>query len=252
MSEAFDARPDERPTPKILIVDDVPMFRELERLFLGRMGEVRTVASATDALAALEQEPADVVVLDLHLPDQDGVEVCRAIRQRPEWRHAAIVMVSGGQSEDHARAIRAGASDVISKPLSRHGLVHAVGRFLGDDAARPIALPRVLHATPVAYWNDERRAQGTIRNLSRGGIFIEGDWLPPEGAEMKLSFDLPGAAMRFEPTGTVVWRRFGNAHNGGAGVGLRFLSLDGGASRDLEHFVHEHLGPRFTWSAEGG
>jgi uncharacterized protein (TIGR02266 family) len=252
VSEAFDEHPDTRPTPKILIVDDVPMFRELERLFLGRMGEVRTVASATDALAALEQEPADVVVLDLHLPDRDGVEVCQAIRARPEWRHAAIVAISGGQPTDHARAIRAGASDVISKPLSRHGLVHAVGRFLGDGNTRPVALPRVRHATPVDYWNDERRAQGVIRNLSRGGIFIEGDWLPPEGAEMQLCFDLPGAPAPFSPTGEVVWHRVATPENGGAGVGLRFLSLEGGASRDLEHFVHEHLGARFHWSAEGG
>jgi uncharacterized protein (TIGR02266 family) len=252
VSEAFDEHPATRPTPKILIVDDVPMFRELERLFLGRMGEVRTVASATDALAALEQDPADVVVLDLHLPDQDGVEVCRAIRARSEWRHAAIVAISGGQGTDHARAIRAGASDVISKPLSRHSLVHAVGRFLREGDAPPVGLPRVRHATPVDYWNDDRRAHGVIRNLSRGGIFIEGDWLPPDGAEMQLSFDLPGAPAPFSPTGQVVWRRGATPENGGAGVGLRFLSLEGGASRDLEHFVHEHLGPRFHWSAEGG
>lgn len=233
--------------PSILVVDDVPMFRELERIFLGRLGDVRTVASAADAFAALNAEPADVVVLDCHLPDMDGPEVCRRIRAHAVWGRAAVVMVSGGRAEEHASAIHAGASDVVAKPLSRHGLVQAVGRFL-MDAPRPIALPRVTHETPVRYVYEEREGRGVIRNLSRGGLFIQADWLPPEGAELSLEFTLPGRRLRLEPTAQIVWRRFGADEHGEAGVGVRFVGLDGGESRELEHFVHERVGPQFYWS----
>ena len=71
------------PSPTILVVDDVPLFRELECLFLARCGRVITASTGREALALAARERPAVVVLDAHLPDVAGEEVCRLLK-RPD------------------------------------------------------------------------------------------------------------------------------------------------------------------------
>jgi uncharacterized protein (TIGR02266 family) len=244
VSAAQRFEPAEEPPARILVVDDVPMFRELEQLFLSRIGEVRTASSAAEALSeALDFQP-QVVLLDLHLPDRPGDEIADELRTAspPE---CAIVFVTSGLASEHARAIAAGAVDVLAKPLSRSTLVQAVSRFLGDTQP-PVGLPRVKHVTPVRFHGTECERTGVIRNLSRGGLFIEAEWLPPEGTEMALSFDLPGLPEPIEPTARIVWRQM-DPDLPSMGVGVRFVALDGNASRELDEFVDG----RATYGATG-
>ena len=69
------------PKRTILVVDDAPMFREIESLFLCRYGRVVTAASGAEALEAVRREQPDVVVLDFHLPDIDSETLCRRIME---------------------------------------------------------------------------------------------------------------------------------------------------------------------------
>ncbi len=241
LAEAATAR-----RPRILVVDDVPMFRELERLFLAKLGDVSVAENAQRALEIALRERPEVVLLDFYLPDRSGESLCREMYARGELMQTAIVMVTTGRAEDHEHSVRAGAADVIAKPLSRGALVQAVGRFLGRPA-NPISLPRVRHAGAVQLAARMGEAKGTIRNLSRGGLFIETSWAPPEGTELRLEFELPGRGQLLAPTAKTVWRRF--TPGAEAGVGVRFLALDGGEARDLERYVHERGGTRFYWSS---
>jgi CheY-like chemotaxis protein len=229
--------PDERDAV-VLVVDDIPMFRELEVLFLARFGRVVPVSSGEEALDFLARETPDIVVLDFGLPDVPAPEVMRALREAPATRDTPIVVVTTGRAEDHERAIRLGAADVVPKPLSRTVLVESVRRFLRYPDVR--GLPRIEVQTPVRLWNGQRETWGVARNLSRGGMFIESDWLPPADTELHLDFHLGPEGAAFRPTAQLIWRRL-RPVEGAAGIGVRFLALDGSASRRLHTFVHEHL-----------
>lgn len=229
--------------PTILIVDDVPMFRELESLFLSRYGQVRTAGSAAEALAAAEAQVPDVAVLDLHLPDLDGDALCRALHALPGGSETLVILVTGGGPDEHVRAVRAGAADVIAKPLSREVLVESVRRFVATPG-RPRGLPRVDLAAPVRLKIGPDEKVATVRNVSRGGMFVESRFFPEEGSELGLEFALPDHPERLSSTATLVWRRL-RPNGGRAGLGLRFLALDGATACTLDAFVHERCqGPR--------
>jgi uncharacterized protein (TIGR02266 family) len=239
------------PKRTILVVDDVPMFREMESLFLSRYGRVITAASGVEALVAVRREQPDVVVLDFHLPGTDGETLCRQIRALyPAGKEGIIVAICSGDSTDYEKAIRAGAADALSKPLSRVNLVETVNRFLRFPEVRGMA--RIDHATTVRVLMDQEERWATMRNLSRGGMYIEANWSAPQNSEMQLEFRLPEVKSSFSPTAKVIWSRE-RWNGGGAGMGVRFLSLDAATAQTLDSFVYERFVPgEDPFGASGG
>ncbi len=223
----------------ILIIDDAPLFRDLESLFLARSGRVITARDATEGLAALRRERPDVAVIDLHMPDMNGDLLCRAIKADAEIAATPVILVTGPDApEDRALAIRAGADDVLSKPLSRVTLIHAVNRFLRSPVLRGLA--RVDLETAVRIRLPDEDAWGTARNLSRGGIFIELEHAISPHTEVALEFRLPDATAPLAPTAQVVWHR-PSAPGAPMGLGLQFLALDGASAQQIDAFVYENL-----------
>jgi class 3 adenylate cyclase len=104
----------------ILAVDDLQENRELVARYLSRSGHiVVTAASGPEALATLEQTDVDVVLLDLMMPDMDGREVLRRIKEHPEWRATPVIVISGSQDmEGIIECIEAGADDYLFKPFN--------------------------------------------------------------------------------------------------------------------------------------
>jgi len=238
----------EKLPPRILVVDDVPMFRELERLFLSRIGQVRTASTIEQALREARVHSPEVILLDLHLQDaaSDGAVPGLLAAAGPK---AVVVMVTNGSREDHACAIHAGAADVLAKPLSREMLLQSISRFVGRTQ-HPAGLPRVSVEGPVQVRARTREFRGTMRNISRGGLFIEAACEAPEGAEVSLAFDLPGTERRLEPTARVMWKRI-RPNGGPVGLGVRFVELDGPSGREIENFVHERSDEIMPWLTAG-
>lgn len=227
-------------TPRILIVDDVPMFLELESMFLSQQGEVTNARTGAQALESMAAQPADVAVVDFHLPDTTGDVLCGELRRVAGDPNLPVVLVSNGSSAEHALAVRAGATDVIQKPLSQRELVGAVSRMLVPGGPR--GLPRIPVDAPAVLHTPDHPVQGRVRNLSRGGVFIESDWFPPTGTEMGLEFSLPEEPETVAATATTVWRQL-RADRGPTGIGLRFLELEGASMRALDGYVHERYQP---------
>ncbi len=221
----------------ILIADDAAMFRELGALFLARSGRVLTANNGYEALEVARREQPAVIVADLDMPCLGGDGLCLRVREDPDLAETPVILVvSGEEAEDRARAVRAGADDVIAKPISRTSLLYAVNRFLYSGPPRGLA--RVDVDARVQIWCDAEQHPGTARNLLRGGIFVEADVPVTTGAEVELEFELPEAGLRLAPTAEVVWRRERN--NGDpAGMGLRFLAMDGHSAREIDTFVYE-------------
>jgi two-component system KDP operon response regulator KdpE len=110
---------------RILIVDDEPnILGTLAPLLRSRGYEVHTAMTGHAALEAVDREKPDLIVLDLGLPDIDGVEVCRVIR---ETLSIPIVVLSArGAESDKVRALDTGADDYVTKPFGAEELVARV------------------------------------------------------------------------------------------------------------------------------
>lgn len=115
-------------TPQILVVDDETYIVELVKFNLEKEGY--KVLVAYDGITALnianEQRP-DLVILDIMLPNLDGLEVCRSMKQNPELKAIPIVMLTAkGEEVDTVLGLEMGADDYIKKPFSPRELVARV------------------------------------------------------------------------------------------------------------------------------
>ena len=124
---------------RILVCDDEPQFLRALRVVLNDAGfDVVTAASADEALDAAVIRHPQAAIVDLLLPDRDGVEVARSLR---EWSDMPIVMVSAVWDEgEKVRALNAGADDYVTKPFGPDELVarlRAVLRRAGDPTEEP-------------------------------------------------------------------------------------------------------------------
>jgi two-component system KDP operon response regulator KdpE len=110
---------------RILVVDDEPQIRRFLRTSLGAQGyEVAEVASGSEALAALEGEAPDLVILDLGLPDMDGFEVLA--KARAKTLAPVIVLSIRGDERGKVRALDLGADDYVTKPFGMDELLARV------------------------------------------------------------------------------------------------------------------------------
>ncbi|MEU5789611.1 response regulator [Micromonospora purpureochromogenes] len=127
---------------RILVVDDEPQILRALRINLRARGyDVQVAENGAAALKSAASHPPDLVVLDLGLPDLDGVEVIRGLRG---WTTVPIIVLSGrAGSEDKVYALDAGADDYVTKPFGVDELlarIRAVTRRLGDTAPAAPAL----------------------------------------------------------------------------------------------------------------
>ncbi len=134
--------------PRVLVVDDEPQIRRSLRVALRANGyEVEEAATGEAALAQAALRPPELVILDLSLPDLDGVEVCRRLR---EWTQLPVIILSAnGEDEAKVRALDEGADDYVTKPFSVLELLARM-RVAARRAARGTDTPAVvIHAGDV-------------------------------------------------------------------------------------------------------
>ena len=116
---------------KMLAVDDDPNNTTIiEELFSDHY-DLRTAATGEEALeTALDFQP-DIILLDIMLPDMDGYEVCRLLREHSSLSHTKIIMVSAkGAIDDRVRGYKVGANDYITKPFEEENIMESVEFFL--------------------------------------------------------------------------------------------------------------------------
>jgi two-component system KDP operon response regulator KdpE len=155
----------------VLIEDDPPIRRFVRANLTSEAMRVVETGTAAEGLAAIERTRPDVVILDLGLPDRDGVELIGDLR---EWSRVPIIVLSARDREsDKVRALDAGADDYLTKPFGvpelmarlrvalRHGRLveapgpqpaYAVGGLFVDLAARRVTVDgEEVHLTPTEY-----------------------------------------------------------------------------------------------------
>jgi signal transduction histidine kinase/ActR/RegA family two-component response regulator len=137
---AHEALPRLRPD-RVLVVDDNRDAGQSLRLLLELMGlEVRVVDSGVAALRLLPGFDPAIVFLDVGMPDMDGHEVARRIRQQPQYARVSLVAMTGwGQEEDRRRSMNAGFDHHLIKPVDTHALERLLQRLQEPPAVAAVA-----------------------------------------------------------------------------------------------------------------
>ena len=162
----------------ILIVDDDAEIRKLLSEYLRGNGyRVSTVADGKGMWAALDAGAADIVVLDLMLPGDDGLTLCRALRARSDI--PIIMLTARGEETDRIVGLELGADDYLGKPFSPRELLARIKVILRRARALPANLkPEQVRLIRFANWILDVTARHLV---SRDGVVV-----PLSGAEFRL------------------------------------------------------------------
>lgn len=112
--------PTEHKKRTILVIDDEESIFEVIEGLLYREGyNLIYIESGQNALTCIDEVQPDVILLDLMMPELDGIETCQRLKSNERWSHIPIIMVTALSSkEDLARSLDAGADDFLSKPIN--------------------------------------------------------------------------------------------------------------------------------------
>jgi two-component system KDP operon response regulator KdpE len=186
--------------PRVLVVDDEPQIVRGLKIVLRSAGyTVEAAETKEEALAALALRPPDALVLDLVLPDGQGVEVCQEVRR---WSRLPIVVLSAvGDEREKVRALDAGADDYVTKPFGTDELLARLravlrrsaeaggsprlelGELVIDLADRSVSRGgEEVHLTPIEFELVRVLAQNHGRLVTHRQLLQE-VWGPEYGAE---------------------------------------------------------------------
>lgn len=121
---------------QVLIADDEPNIVAALEFLLQRNGyEVHIARNGDEALAMIEQLKPDLLLLDVMMPSRSGYDVCQRVREREDWRHIKVVMLSAkGRDVEVNKGLSLGADLYITKPFSTRELVDRINELLGAGA----------------------------------------------------------------------------------------------------------------------
>lgn len=122
---------------QILVVDDEIGALTLIGIMLERGGfSVLKAKDAKTALAVLDQNTPDLIILDVMMPGMNGIDLCRVVRDRQDTTRIPVLILSArGDAESIMRGIEAGANDYLPKPILHHDLVAKVRLMLGENGS---------------------------------------------------------------------------------------------------------------------
>lgn len=171
--------------PLVLAVDDLPAnVRLLDAVLSPRGYRVLGAGSGPEALALAAERRPDLVLLDIVMPDMDGYEVCRRLRQDPATAFLPVVMITASGDQERILAIEAGADDFVTKPFDQAELLARVRSLLRIKRYHD-TIER--QAAELAEWNRslEQRVQEQVEQLERMGRLRR--FLSPQLADLVVS-----------------------------------------------------------------
>src|SRR4029079_4123375 len=186
---------DDRPR-RVLVVDDEPaILRALTSALTARGYRVSQAVDGQTAIDSVAVDPPDVVVLDLRLPDIDGVEVCRRVRT---WSDVPIIVLSAnGLDERKVEALDEGANDYVTKPYSTPELLARIRAALRSSAAANSTLENSMLVV------GDLRIDLARRTVTVGDRVV--DFTPKEFAFLALLARFPGRVLTHSAILREVW-----------------------------------------------
>ncbi|MDP9209443.1 MAG: response regulator [Actinomycetota bacterium] len=171
--------------PLVLAVDDLPAnVRLLDAVLSPRGYRVLGAGSGPEALALVAEHRPDLILLDIVMPEMDGYEVCRRLRQDPATAFLPVVMITASGDQERLLAIEAGADDFVAKPFDQAELLARVRSLLRIKRYHDTIEGQ---AAELAEWNRtlEQRVQEQVGELERMGRLRR--FLSPQLADLVVS-----------------------------------------------------------------
>jgi len=139
--------------PNIIVAEDDPGIASLVQHYLERAGhDVEVVSSGAMVLTRVRERRPDLLVLDLMLPEVNGLEICRALRAEPATASLPIIMVTArGEEVDRVVGLEIGADDYVTKPFSPRELVARVAAMLRRASREPVIAGMEGPVRPLRY-----------------------------------------------------------------------------------------------------
>jgi DNA-binding response OmpR family regulator len=121
---------------QLLYADDEPALRELVQNHLSLEGfEVETAVDGIEAVKMLNKKKYDLVLLDVHMPKMDGIEVLKYMKDKG-MKSRLIMLTGDGDPRIVSQCAKYGAMDYLTKPYNYHELIEAIDRVLSDSSSR--------------------------------------------------------------------------------------------------------------------
>lgn len=210
----------------ILLVDDMRNFLDLETSFLRRTTSSLIFANTgVEAIRIAREKRPDLIMLDIEMPEMNGMEACRILKSDPNTQHIPIIMVTT-LAKRRDECLKLGANDFLVKPITEESFLGAITRLV---PIRVRHLKRVPVSLPVTVTLKETLEKHSLRakDLSEKGLFLLMDTPLPLGTEGTFVFTLPDRGRTLVETSGVVVRVVepGNPHNLTSGVGVELAGL---------------------------
>jgi uncharacterized protein (TIGR02266 family) len=224
---------------RVIVADDTAFVRDRFRTALEDAGHrPTTVASGAELVTRIRANAAeiDLVVLDLRLPQNQGLELVRSLRKIDGFR-APIVVFSGTIADaGEVRELSAlGVAGYVNEYTAVQHIVPSLAPHLFPDNLNRRSSPRVVLGISISYRIGNTIAAAVSLNISHGGLAVRNTSPPAVGTELKIRFRLPGGKKEIEGDARVAWadRRLG--------MGLQFARLDDGDQAAVDEFVQAHF-----------
>ncbi|MBM4185576.1 MAG: response regulator [Gemmatimonadetes bacterium] len=223
----------------VLVADDTAFVRDRFKTALENAGHKAVgVKSAAELLARVraDLERIDLILLDLRLPHQPGVDLVRAIRKLDGGRLPILVFSGTIASADEVRDLAAlGIVGYVNEYSAVQHILPSLAPHLYPESFNRRKSPRVVLGTPVQYRFGSTIAAALMLNLSRGGVAIRTTSPLASGSPLGVRFRLPGSKHDINAEGQVVWsdRR--------SGMGIRFDEVEAAGQSLIDAFVNAHF-----------
>lgn len=223
----------------VVVADDTAFVRDRFRTALEEAGHrAVTVCTAAELLLKVRTEltKIDLVVIDLHLPDANGVELLRAIRKIDNGKLPVLIFTGTIASAEEVRALSTlGIAGYINEYSAEPHILPSLVPHLFPGTSHPRRSQRVVLGIPVAYRFGNTIAAALTLNLGRGGIAIRTTSPLEPNTLVRVRFRVPSSKRELDLEARVVWsdRR--------VGMGLRFVNVESSNQQVIDDFVDQHF-----------
>jgi len=213
---------------KLLIVDDMKSFLDLEKTFLVRADcRVYTATTGLEAIKVAQQERPDLILLDVEMPEMNGIEATRIIGQQPDLKDIPIVVLSS--TDRVAEAISAGAREFVKKPVDEERFLEVIQRYVPLKIRQD---PRRELNRPCTYESDGTKGEGIVADLSISGLFLQAPHPFAIGDRLGIRFFFPVEESEKEVNAEGMIVRVSHQ-----GFGIRFTDISEGAKLFISDFA---------------
>lgn len=237
--------------PKILLVDDVDFFIELEKDFLKRTpADILTARNGQQALDIVRREKPDMVFMDVDMPIMDGLACCRQIKADPALKSTPVIMVyAPTKATTNATCQAAGCDGILNKPVDRAAFLDLGRKFLFAIERREKRIPCQM---TVTFQTNGVEYQGIGLDISPNGLYIQFRQTVKAEELLRLSFLLPTVcATPIEAVARIAWINQGFPRQDlgiPQGFGVQFQQISPASLAS----VHRYLEQYQTASNRGG